>query len=257
MSAKSVLHLSIVHLGATGTGVTGIFGLLLCLNEPVKYIIMFVISAGVSFVLTWLFGYKDGDTGKAKSAKGGRKLFGRKTSAKSAEVKAVVSGSGAQAGGSVAVATAIECEPGVVYAPVAGKAVDYTEIPDPTFAAGILGKGVGIFPSAETVVAPFDGEIVSVTGTRHAVGLKSPDGLEVLIHIGVDTVNMQGEGFTCFVSQGDQVKAGDKLVTFSKEAIAAAGYSDCVAVLLVNSAKYETVACETGDCDELSRLIHV
>ena len=102
------------------------------------------------------------------------------------------------------------------------------------FASGVLGDGVGVQPSDELVVAPFDGEISSVAESQHAVGVDAND-MSVLIHVGVDTVKMNGDGFTCLVKEGDQVKAGQPLIRFDRAKIKAAGFSDTVAVLLTNS----------------------
>ena len=104
-----------------------------------------------------------------------------------------------------------------------------------------IGNGVGITPETEEVLAPFDGEIVSVVESKHAVGIKSKDGVELLIHVGIDTVKMNGEGFTCFVNEGDTVKAGDKLVHFDRATIKEAGYSDMVVVLVTNSFEFDEV----------------
>ena len=131
------------------------------------------------------------------------------------------------------------------------------EIPDETFAAGILGQGVGIRPENGVVVAPFDGEISSVTDTRHAVGISSPDGMELLIHVGIDTVAMNGDGFECFVQEGQQVKAGDKLIAFDREKITAAGHPDVVVVLVTNSDDYENLTIQTGACNVLDKVIQV
>ena len=134
----------------------------------------------------------------------------------------------------------IRCANGVVLQPVKGKVIPYTEIPDDTFASGVLGEGVGVEPADELVVAPFDGEISSVADSKHAVGISAND-MELLIHVGVDTVNMNGDGFTCLVKEGDKVKAGQPLIRFSRSKIQAAGYSDTVAVLLTNSDDLEGV----------------
>ena len=131
------------------------------------------------------------------------------------------------------------------------------EIPDETFAAGVLGQGVGIQPENGVVVAPFDGEISSVTDTRHAVGISSPDGMELLIHVGIDTVAMNGDGFECFVQEGQQVKAGDKLIAFDREKIAAAGHPDVVVILVTNSDDYENLTIQTGACNVLDKVIQV
>ena len=229
--AAGAMYASLVGLGASGTGVTGIFGLLLCLQHPLEYIIMAAISIGVAFALTWLFGYKDAEPEK-KTAE----------SAPQAEVPEKAS---------------VQCQPGTVYAPVSGNVVPSEQIPDETFAAGILGRGVGIEPSEGVVVAPFDGEISSVTDTHHAVGVTSPDGMELLIHVGVDTVDMKGDGFQCFVKAGQKVKIGEKLIAFDREKIAAAGHPDMVAVLLTNADDYKDLKIETGSRKALDKILQV
>ena len=136
----------------------------------------------------------------------------------------------------------IRCAAGQVLQPVKGIVIPREDIPDDTFASGVLGDGVGIRPEDGRVVAPFDGRISSVADSRHAVCIEA-NGMEVLIHVGVDTVNMQGEGFTCPVKEGDEVKTGQTLIVFDRDKINAAGYSDTVAVLLMNSGDLEGVEC--------------
>ncbi len=204
--ACGALYASIVGLGATGTGVTGIFGLLLCLNDPLKYIIMFLISAGVAFALTWMFGYKDPVETKTAPA----------------EEAPVVNEIAEEHEGP---------RGGAVYAPVTGEAISYTEIADPTFASGVLGKGAGIRPENGEVVAPFDGTVTMLFDTKHAVGLESEDGTELLIHVGMNTVELNGKYFEALSATGARVKKGDKLLNFDNEALKAAGYDTTVAVL--------------------------
>lgn len=129
----------------------------------------------------------------------------------------------------------------IIYAPVSGKVICREDIPDETFASGIMGEGVGIKPEEEIIVAPFDGEVTSVVDTGHAVGLTSSDGVELLIHVGVDTVKMQGDGFQVFVTEGQKVKTGEKLLKFDRDKIRKAGYSDTTAVLVTNSDDYSSV----------------
>lgn len=129
----------------------------------------------------------------------------------------------------------------IIYAPVSGKVICREDIPDETFASGIMGEGVGIKPEEEIIVAPFDGEITSVVDTGHAVGLTSSDGVELLIHVGVDTVKMQGDGFQVFVTEGQKVKTGEKLLKFDRDKIRKAGYSDTTAGLVTNSDDYSSV----------------
>ena len=221
--AAGAMYASLVGLGASGTGVTGLFGLLLCLNDPINYIIMAAISIGVAFALTWLFGYQEAAQTQTAQPK----------------------------------APAIQCQPGAVYAPVTGTVIPSEEIPDETFAAGVLGQGVGIQPADGLVTAPFDGEISSVTDTQHAVGVSSPDGMELLIHVGVDTVAMKGDGFQCLVQEGQQVKAGDPLIRFDRDKIAAAGHPDVVVVLVTNSDDYQALTIQTGSCKALDKVIQV
>ena len=229
--AAGAMYASLVGLGASGTGVTGIFGLLLCLQHPLEYIIMAAISIGVAFALTWLFGYKDAEPEKKTAESAPQTEVPEKTS--------------------------VQCQPGTVYAPVSGNVVPSEQIPDETFADGILGRGVGIEPSEGVVVAPFDGEISSVTDTHHAVGVTSPDGMELLIHVGVDTVDMKGDGFQCFVKAGQKVKIGEKLIAFDREKIAAAGHPDMVAVLLTNADDYKDLKIETGSRKALDKILQV
>lgn len=104
-------------------------------------------------------------------------------------------------------------------APLTGKFISISEVPDQVFSQKMMGDGFAIDPTAGTLVAPFDGVVASIFPTNHAVGLRREDGVEVLLHIGVDTVNLNGEGFTGLVATGDTVTAGQKLVEFDLEGI--------------------------------------
>lgn len=155
-------------------------------------------------------------------------------------------------------ATELLSDKPVVYAPVTGKVIAREEIPDETFAAGILGDGVGIEPEVGEVVAPFDGVISSTTDTFHAVGVSGPADMELLIHVGVNTVEMKGEGFTLHVKEGDRVKKGQKLITFDIAKIKAAGHPATTVVLVTNSEDYETCTVEAVESVKAGeRLISV
>ena len=212
---------AIFGLGAPVYGVTGIPAIPAVNNVPL-YLVELLISAGVAFALVWVIWHEE----------------------KPEEAKAEPAPEAAPAEPALAVPTVsvIRCAAGEVLQPVAGKVIDRESIPDDTFASGVLGDGIGVEPTAELVVAPFDGAVSSVAESHHAVGLES-NGMELLIHVGVDTVNMQGDGFTCLVAEGDEVKAGQPLIRFDREKIKAAGYSDTVAVLLTNSDDLEGVEC--------------
>ena len=126
-------------------------------------------------------------------------------------------------------------------APVSGAIVPLAEVKDKVFASGALGNGIGIVPSNGKVYAPFAGTVVTAFPTGHAFGIKSPDGVEVLIHIGIDTVQLDGKGFVPAVGQGQTVEAGDLLCTVDLDAISAAGYDPTTIVVVTNSAQFAAV----------------
>lgn len=128
-----------------------------------------------------------------------------------------------------------------VGAPLAGRVVALSEVPDDAFAGGALGRGVAVEPSGDTVVAPADGTVLAVQKTGHAVGLRLDNGIELLIHIGIDTVKMSGEGFEVHVERKQRVTAGDRLITFDRAAIVAAGYPAITPVLVANTKKFAAV----------------
>ena len=138
-------------------------------------------------------------------------------------------------------AVSVTPEPLVVYSPVAGRCVPVSEVPDPVFNGGLLGKGVGVWPEGEVVYSPASGTITAVTPTKHAIGVTSADGMEVLVHVGMDTVDMNGKGFAYLVASGDEVKAGQPLLTFSRADIKAAGHEDVVVCVVSNTAEYAGV----------------
>ena len=145
-----------------------------------------------------------------------------------------------------------------LYAPVAGKVVPLTEVNDPTFAKGLLGRGVAIRPTGWSVVAPADGRVEAIFPTGHAVALRTDDGLTVLIHLGLDTVKLEGRHFKVYASEGDQVRRGDVLIGFDREAIVAEGYDIIVPILLCNSVEYSFIKdCVGATVRELDPLITV
>jgi PTS system sucrose-specific IIC component len=137
--------------------------------------------------------------------------------------------------------TAISTEKGVVIQPVAGKMIPASEIADPMFAAETMGPSIGIVPTGETVYAPFDGKVTMLFPTKHAVGVTSDDGIEVLIHVGIDTVSMNGTGFEAYVEPDQVIHAGDKLLHFDRAEIKKAGHPDTVIVVITNGAEFKEV----------------
>ena len=145
-----------------------------------------------------------------------------------------------------------------VLAPAAGKAVSLKEVNDPTFSQEILGKGVAIIPSEGKIVAPADGTISVFFETKHAVSISAENGAEIIVHVGLDPVNLKGEHFTAHKQQGDKVKAGELLLEFDMEAIKAAGYDVITPVIICNTPDFPDMVCHTGqDVKELDTIIEL
>lgn len=237
---------AIFHIGATSYGVTGLPGFLITLDYTAQYAIVLAVAFVVSFALTWTLWKEEEGTNEARGT-GSQK--GNTEESKNQGENFIIDQL-------LAAIPQIQAENNTLYAPVKGNVISRDAIPDETFASGMLGDGVGIEPEVGVVVAPCDGEIASLTDTRHAVGMTGAGGLEILIHVGVDTVNMKGDGFELFVKMGDQVKAGQKLLTFDIGKIKAAGYRTTTAVLVANSYNYSACKVEkTGKTELMEKLI--
>ena len=143
-----------------------------------------------------------------------------------------------QAERAVVVASAAEND---ILAPMSGSVLALDQVPDSTFASGLLGKGVAIIPAVGKVIAPFSGEVASLFQTKHAIGLLSDSGIELLIHVGIDTVKLDGVPFTAHVKEGDKVQAGDLLLEFDRQAILDAGYDLATPIIISNSDDYRSV----------------
>lgn len=136
-------------------------------------------------------------------------------------------------------AVAAETDTGVLCAPASGRVVAMAEVPDPVFSGEVLGKGCAVWPEEDVVYAPASGT-VSVA-MPHAVAIETADGVEALVHVGVDTVDMSGDGFETFVAQGASVVAGQPIVRIDRKKIEAAGHPDCVVLAVSNTADFEAV----------------
>ena len=211
--ACGALYASIVGLGATGTGVTGIFGILLHLHHPVQYIITMAIATGVAFVISWFFGLP-------KEEKQPEAVPAPEQPAPEA-------------------VTALQEGAVSIVSPLTGEAVPLSETGDPAFAAEALGKGIAVKPSEGKVFAPCDATVSAVMG--HAVGLTCGNGAELLIHVGIDTVNLDGKHYTGHVEEGQRVKACDLLLEFDIAAIEKEGYKTITPVIVTNSDDYAEV----------------
>ncbi len=210
------LYASIVGLGATGTGVTGIFGILLHLHRPMQYIITLAIAIGISFVLTWIIWKEDTEQKENNEVIAQNEQNQMKHNQTISESK-------------------------VVYSPIKGKVIPLNTVKDETFAGEYLGKGVAIQPEQGRVVAPFDGKVTVVMDTKHAIGITSNNGIEILIHVGMDTVQLNGKYYQTHVKIDDEVKKGDLLLTFEKENIIAEGYEITTPVVITNTADFKQI----------------
>lgn len=218
------LYASLVHLGAKGTGVTGIFGILLCLNQPLQYLIEMVIAVGVAFVISFLI-YKDAEP---------------KAATETAAVENIETADAVTTDATTADTTAETAEE-TLTSPVNGTQIPLSEVADETFASEMLGTTVAVEPADGKIVAPCDGEVSNIFETGHAVCITTESGGELLIHIGIDTVKMDGKGFTKKVSDGDKVHAGDILVEADLEEIKNAGYQTTTMMILTNTDEFGNV----------------
>lgn len=128
-----------------------------------------------------------------------------------------------------------------LYAPIEGEYIELEKIPDKVFASGMIGTGCGIVPKGEKVTAPVNGEIIMVADTKHAIGIKSEMGAEILLHIGLETVAMNGEGFEVLVKVGDKIKVGQDLLRFDLKKNDEKADSEISAFLISNSDEFEKI----------------
>lgn len=144
----------------------------------------------------------------------------------------------------------------IVVSPIAGEVMPLAQVNDATFASGLLGKGVAIVPLQGRVVSPVAGRVVSLFKTKHAIGIESEDGAEILIHVGIDTVKLDGLHFTAHVQEGDWVKPGDLLIEFDQAAIHAAGFDTTTPIIVSNSDDYiDVLAGGQGRVQEQAPLL--
>ncbi|RSI14372.1 Negative regulator of SacY activity [Streptococcus sanguinis] len=210
---------SLLGLAGTGNGITIIPGTMLYIGngQLLQYLLMVAVSFALGFAFTYMFGFEDEETVTETAVT--EKLVEEETTGN--------------------VPAALQDE--TIISPIVGQAVALSDVNDPVFSSGAMGQGIAIKPSEGVVYAPADAEVTIAFATGHAYGLKTANGAEILIHVGIDTVSMGGEGFDQKVAQGDKVKAGDVLGTFEAEKIAAAGLDDTTMVIVTNTADYTSV----------------
>lgn len=227
-SACGALCCFIFNLAASGTGVTGIFGILLCIAQPLQYVIMFAVAFGVAFAISSAV-YRD------KDATAAPEKVAAQTAAAADEARALEADEKAEAPAAQAP------KPETIGAPATGTAVSLTDVSDPVFASLAIGKGIAVEPTDGKIVSPVDGTVTVVAETGHALGLLSDSGAEILIHIGIDTVELKGAPFTPLAKVGDHVRRGDVLMEADLGVIEAAGKKATTMLVITNTNAYSSV----------------
>ena len=228
---------SLLGLAGTGSGITIIPGTVLYVNGQLpQYFLMVAVSFALGFALTYMFGFEDEEPETVTESVTIDRF-----------VEEAVTGT---------VPATLQDE--TIISPIIGQAVALENVNDPVFSSGAMGQGIAVKPSEGVVYAPADAEVTIAFATGHAFGLKTANGAEILIHVGIDTVSMNGDGFEQKVAQGDKVKAGDVLGTFDSAKIAAAGLDDTTMVIVTNTADYASVTpVATGEVAKGDAIIEV
>ena len=143
-----------------------------------------------------------------------------------------------------------------VVSPLDGDVIELKEVDDEVFASGVTGKGIAIVPTNNVVVSPVEGTVSVLFPSKHAVGITTNDGIELLVHIGLNTVMLNGEGFTTFVKQGDKVECGQKLLEFDKELILSKGYSLQSPVLVTNADQFSDIVMNEIQTDKTGEELY-
>ena len=225
---------SFLGLYSIAYGITGLFGYLITSNA-VSYTIVIAVAFAVAFAVTMVL-YADDEKTKAAAAREATAASAPAAPATPKEVSA-------------------DYAAGTVVAPMTGEAIDMTTVPDPVFASLAMGNGVAIEPTEGGIFAPVSGQITMVAGTKHAVGLLADDGTEILIHAGIDTVELNGAPFEAHVAAGDTVKAGQLLIEADLAAIKAAGKPATTMVIITNSDDYSKIDQVYGPCSAGKKVI--
>lgn len=233
----------ITGVGASAYGITGLFGYLITTDYTLQYTLVIGVAVATAFILSWIL-FREEGTEPAKAGNTGGNVQ-KKAAGKAGE-------------NALDKAPEAETEKNTVYSPLKGQAIPLSQVKDETFAGEVLGKGAAVVPEEGKVYAPFDGTVDTVFETKHAVGLTSRDGVEILIHVGLNTVELNGKFYETHVKEGDMVKAGQLLTSFSMEDIRKAGYDITTPVIVTNSDDYEEVKQEkTGAVKKLDKLLTV
>ena len=230
---------ALLGLAGTSNGITIIPGSMLYVGngQLLQYLFMVAVSFALGFTFTYLFGYDDSMLDTPVEAEG--------PSSQETQEEEVA-------------APSTERADEKLRSPIVGEVMALSEVNDPVFSSGVMGQGIAVKPSKGVVYAPADAEIAIAFPTGHAYGLKTDNGAEILIHVGIDTVSLNGEGFEAKVSQGDRVRAGDIIGTFDSEVIAANGLDDTTMVIITNTMDYaEVTPIATGSVTNKTRVLEL
>lgn len=229
-------------VGATAYGITGIFGFLITTDFAFQYALVMLVSFAAAFIVSWVLYHEpktQAETTVSKTVSEEETSESKTEKTESASETAALSGA--------------------VGSPMKGRAIPLSEVPDDTFASGVLGKGMAVIPESGNIVSPVNGTVTVLFDTGHAIGITSEDGMDLLIHVGINTVELKGAPFTAHVSQGDTVKAGQLLLTADLEQIRQAGYDTTTPVIITNSDSYKQVVmtAKPGDISFMDPILEV
>lgn len=218
-----------MHVGATAYGITGIFGFLITTNYTFQYALVMLVSFATAFLFSWIL-YKEEVTPKA----GQVKPMPEKTEDQKSATSKADGPSDMQTGKEEAAGQ-------MIYSPVKGKIIALQEVPDETFASEALGKGAAVLPEDGHVLSPVKGKVSMLFETEHAIGISTEDGIELLVHVGINTVELNGEGFQALVKEGDSVEKGQPLLDVDLKILAAKGYNLTTPVIVTNSDDFQVI----------------
>ncbi len=247
------LMVGVGHMASSLYGRSSWLGALMTANDNLRYFIDMAVAFVTAFLLSWILyrrEWKFKDKLQKNTEVGGtqtveaipnvkRESFIEKIWFMNREEK-------------------VESEEGVIYSPLQGQVIPMEEVPDDTFAAKVLGDGMAVVPSEGIVYAPFDGWVEKVYDAKHAISISSMDGIELLIHVGIGTEELAGKFYDTFVSDGDQIQRGERLLKFDIAGMKEAGYSTVTPVIVTNSDDYDAIYLEgTGMIDDQDILMKI
>lgn len=229
-------------VGATAYGITGIFGFLITTDFAFQYALVMLVSFAAAFIVSWVLYHEpktQAETTVSKTVSEEETSESKTEKTESASETAALSGA--------------------VGSPMKGRAIPLSEVPDATFASGVLGEGMAVIPESGDIVSPVNGTVTVLFDTKHAIGITSEDGIDLLIHVGINTVELNGAPFTAHICQGDTVKAGQLLLTADLDQIRQAGYDTATPVIITNSDSYKQVVmtAKPGDISFMDPILEV